>query len=240
MNVLITGGASGLGEAFTKQLIKDKVVNKILITYKGSLNRAIALKQSSSKISIIKCDFTIEEDVDNLCLEMQTFDLDVLVNNAFTGLEKKHFHKTSPTSFVKKFESNIVPIIKITQVAIKIFRKKKFGKIITVLTAYLANKPPVGLSEYCANKSYLLALSKSWMVENSRFNITVNNLLPGFMETNLNSKEDERILKNLKDSLPLKTFLKIEEVAEYLGFLVKSNQQINGQNIVINQGVDLL
>lgn len=240
MNVLITGGASGLGGAFTRELLRTKEVHKIYITYNNSLDKAKALQQTSSKIEVIRCDFTSKKDIDRLCSKIETIDLDILVNNAITGLEKKHFHKKSSESFIQSFESNIIPIIKITQSSLKVFRKKKFGKIITILTAYLANKPPSGFSEYCASKSYLMALSKSWMVENSRFNITVNNLLPSFMETQLNSEEDKRMLKNLEESLPLKTFLKVEEVAECLKFLVVSSQQINGQNIVINQGVDLL
>jgi NAD(P)-dependent dehydrogenase (short-subunit alcohol dehydrogenase family) len=154
-------------------------------------------------------------------------------------LSKKHFHKRSPEVFLNNFTYNILPTIKITQAAIKIFRKKKFGKIITVLTSYLKNKPPVGLSEYVASKSYLRSLSNSWATENIRFNITSNTISPSFMLTSLNSNEDSRIVDNLITSLPLKKLLTVEEVSQCLAFLLTATQQINGQDFLINQGTNL-
>ncbi|MFZ0035366.1 MAG: SDR family oxidoreductase, partial [Sedimentisphaerales bacterium] len=127
----------------------------------------------------------------------------------------------------------------ITQEAIKLFRKKKFGKIINILTSFLINKPPTGLSEYVAKKAYLLSLSKSWAVENADFNISSNCISPSFMQTELTSSMDERIVEQLIKVHPLKRLLRPEEVAESVLFFINSPQHVNGVNLVINAAQDI-
>jgi NAD(P)-dependent dehydrogenase (short-subunit alcohol dehydrogenase family) len=238
MNVLITGGASGLGYSITEVLSKSKKVDNIYITYNNSLENAKRLEKNT-KVIALKCDFSKPEDIFNLVNQIKNLDIDVLINNAFSNIVKKHFHKIEPDVFKNNFQVNILPTLLITQEVITQFRKKKFGKIITVLTSYLFNKPPIGLSEYVASKSFLLSMHKSWATENSNFGITSNAISPSFMLTNLNINEDQRILENLEKELPLKKFLEPKEVAETVLFLIVSSQQINGQNLIINQGINL-
>src|ERR1019366_7084787 len=125
------------------------------------------------------------------------------------------------------------------QEAIKTFRKKKFGKIINIISSALVNKPPIGWSEYVANKSYLLAMSKAWAAECIKFNITSNSISPSFMLTNLTSDTDERVIEQMKEEHPLKRLLTTDEVAEAVVFFTKSSQQINGTNLVINAGTEI-
>ena len=110
----------------------------------------------------------------------------------------------------------------------------KSGKIITILTSALVDKPPSGASSYVANKAYLQSLVKSWAVENKKFNITSNSVSPSLMLTKLTSDIDERIIDQIIDNHPLKKILETSEVAETVAFLVNSSQQINGIDLVIN------
>lgn len=239
MNILVTGGASGLGQAITRALAQDRQ-HTVYFTYNRSEQEANKLKESYPNTEAVQCDFTSEESVLSLTGKMQHWNLDVVVNNALTGLQKKHFHKIEPALFLHSFRHNILPTIQVNQAAINIFRKKKFGKIITVLSSYILNKPPFGLSEYVATKEYLHALSKSWASENASFNITSNCISPAFMQTQLTQDTDERIIEEMQKSHPLKTLLKPEEVAETVLFLVRSSQQINGINLVINAAADIV
>ena len=140
-----------------------------------------------------------------------------------TGFEQNYFHKLKADYFTDSFQRNVLPAIKITQTALVYFRKKKFGKIITVLSSYLINKPPIGLSEYTASKSYLLSLSKSWATENANFNISSNCISPSFMQTSLTSDTDERVVSEMITKHPLKTLLKVEEAAEAIAFFVNAS-----------------
>lgn len=239
MNILITGGASGLGEAITKTLATDSS-NNVYFTYCKSKENAEEIEGKFKNTKGIFCDFEDHTSIQSLLVQMDELKLHVLINNALTGLKKEYFHKIQPEYFSENFSRNILPVIKITQKAILLFRKQKFGKIITVISAYIATKPAIGLSEYVAQKNYLFSLSKSWAVENSRHNITSNCISPSYMQTHLNSDTDDRVLEDIINSHPLKKLLTPEEVAESVSHLVNASQQINGVNLIINSAIDII
>lgn len=239
MNILVTGGASGLGEAITRRLAAAET-SYVYFTYCKSLDKTKELERDFSNVKGIKCDFGNTSDIDSFLHQMNEMNLDVVVNNAITGFTQMHFHKIDQNTFVESFQKNVIPVVRITQQSIKIFRKKKYGKIISILTSSLINKPPIGWSEYVANKAYLLALSKSWAAENARFNITSNCVSPSFMQTHLNRDIDERIIESIIESHPLNRLLTTREVADAVYFLIHSSQQINGVNLIINSSSDVL
>jgi NAD(P)-dependent dehydrogenase (short-subunit alcohol dehydrogenase family) len=138
------------------------------------------------------------------------------------------------------FNNNILPVIQITQAAISFFRKKKCGKIITVLSSAIIGKPLLGSSAYTAEKQYLLSLAKSWAIENAAFNITSNCVSPDFMLTAIHKDVDERIIEGIKSASPLKRLLSVEEVSEIVMFLLNATSQMNGVNIPINAGNSIL
>lgn len=237
MNILVTGGASGLGEAITRSLA-SRGDFRVFFTFNASAEKAQVLTSQYGNARAIPCDFTKEWDLVALTGKMADMDLDCLVNNAITGMTEKHFHKMAPGDFLAHFQNYLLPTIRITQKAIEVFRKKKFGKIINILTSALAGNPPVGLSEYTASKAYLASLSKSWAVENARFNITSNSVSPSLMRTQLTAAKDERIFEEFIKNHPLQRLLTPEEAAEAVLFLVRSSQQINGINLLMNAGSD--
>jgi len=239
MNILVTGGASGLGEAITRKLASVNL-HKVNFTYNDSIENARKIENEFSNAKGFACDFKDPKKLSNLVGMMQNMDLDVLINNAITGMIKKRFHEIKTLEFINGFQHNVMPIITITQQAIVIFRRKKFGKIINILTSALINKPPVGWSEYVASRAYLASLSKSWAVENANFNITSNSISPSLMRTGLVSDIDERVIEDIISKSPLKRLLKLEEVAEAASFLVNAYQHINGINLVINSASDVL
>jgi len=240
MNILVTGGASGLGKAITEAVASSENKNsKVYFTYCHSESIAHELEHKFSNVKGIYCDYKSKESLQCLTNQMRSMDLGVLINNAFTGMDIKPFHKMEVDAFSQRFKENISPIVAITKEAICLFRKKRKGKIITVLTSFLVNQPPLGCSMYVAEKAYLASLSKSWATENSKFNITSNCISPGFMETSLNSHMDERVVEGLRESLPHKKFVSINEVAESILFLVRSSEQINGINLLMNAGENI-
>ena len=214
--------------------------HKIYFTFNKAADKAAQIEREFPCTKAIACDFTNQESLDNLLKQMGEMNLDILINNALTGMKTKHFHKTDPAEFLVSFSDNVMPTLRITQQATNAFRKKKSGRIITVLTSYLANRPPIGLSEYVANKAYLLSLSHSWAVENARFNITSNCVSPSMMQTSLTSHLDDRQIEDITNSNPLKRLVTPEEVADTVFFLASASQQINGVNLLINGGVDVI
>jgi len=239
MKILITGGSSGLGEAITRRLAQG-AGNVVYFTYNSSADKAEKFTADCPNAIAIKCDFKNADDVGSLKEQLATLDIDVLINNAYTGEAiKTYFHKIPSEDFLSGFSQNLIPTIIITQAAINLFRKKKSGKIITVLTSFLVNTPPTGSSVYIANKAYLEQLTKVWATENIKYNITSNSVSPSFMLTDLTKDVDERVIEQMKQDHPLKKLLTTQEAAESVYFLANATSQINGLNIVINSGANI-
>jgi len=237
MKILVTGGASGLGQSITELLSKSGY--QLIITYNSSIDSANKLKREYG-LDAIQCDFNSEESVLNLISSIEKLDIDVLINNAFTGFIKKHFHKQEVDLIRSSFNNDIIPVLQLSQAAIKVFRKKKFGKIINILSSVVINKAPIGWSTYAATKAYLLSMNKSWANENAKFNITSNAISPSFMLTDLNKDVDARIIEKMEMTHPLKRLLQPEEVAQSVKYFVESSQQINGMNLVINAAENVI
>ena len=239
MNILITGGAAGLGEAITRRLAQD-VTNTVYFTYNSSLANATVLEKEFHNTRSIKCDFSDLVEVNSLKDKIDGLNIEVLVNNAYSGAPiKTYFHKIAPDDFSSEFMLNLMPTIILTQSAINSFRKRKNGKVISILTSFLLNTPPIGSSVYVANKSYLNSLVKSWAAENIKFNITSNSISPAFMLSNFTKDVDERVIEQMRENHPLKKLLTLEEVAETVFFLVNASSQINGMDIIMNAGVNI-
>lgn len=239
MNILITGGASGLGAAITRKLASHSA-NTVYFSYNGSVSNAQALEKEFPNAKAIKCNFKNSEEVKALQAKIAEIDLDILINNAYSGEPiKTYFHKIEIDDFAAEFSDNIIPTVQITQAAITVFRKKKSGKIITVLTSFLQNTPPLGSAVYVAGKAYLASLVKTWAAENGKFNITSNAVSPSFMLSGLTKDVDERVIEQMIESHPLKRLLTPEEVAETVAFLSSTTSQINGMDLLINAGTNL-
>jgi 3-oxoacyl-[acyl-carrier protein] reductase len=239
MNILITGGANGLGGAITRALARDKG-HTVFFTYSSSFLKAEALQKEFSNAFAIKCDFKNEEEVKNLSEKIETLSLDVLINNAYTGDPiKTYFHKIPVEDFTEGFRENILPVVTLTQAAIKCFRNKKSGKIITILSSYLLNTPPAGAAVYVANKAYLSSLVKTWATENAKFNITSNSISPSFMQSDFTKDVDERLIEQMVKEHPLKKLLTLGEAAEAVLFFVHASPHLNGVDMIINAGVNI-
>jgi 3-oxoacyl-[acyl-carrier protein] reductase len=239
VRILITGGASGLGQVITQRFCATGD-NAVYFTFSKSSAAAADIVARYPASESIGCDFTDDASLARLLAQIPQLDIDVLVNNAIASMQTRHFHQSDPEGFVSSFAANVVPTLRITQQAIKGFRKKKSGKIITVLTSYLVNRPPVGLSEYVANKAYLQSLSRSWSVENARLNITANCVSPSMMRTALTDGVDERQIDEAVAGHPLGRLVTPNEVADAILFLAQASPHINGINMLINGGENMV
>ena len=236
MNILVTGGVSGLGRAISEKLAKEYPNRIVYATYFSSKSGAQLLESSFSNIKTISCDFSSTESVDLLISRLPDLNIEILVNNALTGIESKHFHKIESSFFVESFQKNILPVIRLSQALIPLFRKQKRGKFITILSSYILDAPPLGMSEYVAAKCYLHSLSNSWAAENAKYGITANCLSPSIMRTGLTSDTDERVFEELELASPLKRLLTVEETANAVYYLSTKGTELNGVNLKVEAG----
>tara|TARA_B100000795_G_scaffold234805_1_gene194139 strand:+ start:7467 stop:8183 length:717 start_codon:yes stop_codon:yes gene_type:complete len=206
MNILVTGGSSGLGKSIVEKLCSDRN-NHIYFTYNNSVERSKDICSKYANSTSIKCDFTSDSELNIFLSNFRKLDISLLINNYYSWPKNpllpgtfldRNFHKIDETIFVEEFKNNVIPTILITQEAIKHFRSKKSGKIITILSSFL-DSPTIGSSIYISNKNYLKGLAKVWELENVKYNITSNTISPSFMLTPHTLKMDERLIDGFRN-----------------------------------------
>jgi len=224
-----------LGVAITSRLLQDPD-HKVYFSFHYSAEQAEQLTATHPNANAVQCDFTDADSVDSLIAKIGDMDLDLLINNAYTGKPVRAlFHKLPAEEIRMEFEANILPTIRITQAAIDGFRKKKHGHIITILSNYL-DHPPAGTSVYVAGKAYLEQLVYAWAHENAKFNIRSNAISPSFMQTGLTKDTDERIIEQMIGSSEAKRLLRPDEVAAAISDLLQASNTTNAANIILNPG----
>ena len=148
MNILVTGGSSGLG----KQLVNDLLSYNHTIFYTYNQNE---VSFDNLNVKSFKVDFNNLIELDDFLLQIRDLQIDVLINNYFNKIDKMHAHKLDRQSILLGVLGNVIPTIEITNSILATMRKKRKGLIINVLTDYLKSSTPIGLSKYNAEKSYL-------------------------------------------------------------------------------------
>ncbi len=136
MNVLITGGTSGLGKATVELLAKDG--HQVYFSYLATEAITAVTKELEASYGNVKSmplNFCEAESVDGFCEDIKSLGIEVLVNCTYVGKpQTTYFHKIAAEDFQKAFEMNIIPTVKITQAVIEGMKKRRFGKIINIIT----------------------------------------------------------------------------------------------------------
>ena len=99
MNIVITGGSSGLGKALV-ELCAATADNHVVFTYCRHKDNALALTEQFNNVEAIAVDFSLTDQVESLAERLADMQVDILVNNAYAGhAQGVHFHKTAPEDF---------------------------------------------------------------------------------------------------------------------------------------------
>ena len=134
---------------------------------------------------------------------------------------------------------NLTSTFLMSKFAIKKMLKNKSGKIINI-TSVVGHTGNVGQANYTASKGGLVAMSKSLSIEYSKKNIIVNCISPGFIESAMTNKIDEKFRESIISRIPSGRLGKPEDIANVVVFLASSKSDyINGETIHVNGGLYL-
>ena len=184
---LVTGGSRGIGAAIAKRLAADGA--EVAITYsKGSDAAASvvrAIEGAGGKAIAIQADATDAKAVQAAVAKTVTSlgKLDVLVNNAGTAIPKK-FEETTLEELDQVINLNIRGVFVTTQAALK--HMNDGGRIVTIGSCVGERMMTPGLVPYSATKAAIRMFTQGLSREVGERGITVNNVQPGPIDTDLN------------------------------------------------------
>lgn len=162
--------------------------------------------------------------------------LDVLVNNAGSHQDRL-LAVMSDTEWHSVISSNLDSVFFGCRAVIEPMMRKRFGRIINI-SSLSALLPPLGQTNYAAAKAGVVALSQTLAKETARSGITVNSILPGYIETDALSGMDDESRKAAKAKVPMRRFGKPEEVAAAVYFLASHEASyITGAALKIDGGI---
>src|SRR5216117_4000028 len=236
---LITGGSRGIGAAIAKRLTADGA--KVAITYtKGADAAASVVKEiegAGGKAIAIQADAT-DADAGKAAVEktVATFGrLDVLVNNAGTAIPKT-FEETTLEEMDRVIDINVRGVFVTTQAALK--HMKSGGRIIMIGSAVGERVLVPGLVPYSATKGAVKIFTQGLSRELGSRGITVNNVQPGPIDTDLNPAAGEWAVPQ-KAATALDRYGRVEEVAALVAFVAgPESSYITGANLTVDGGMN--
>jgi short-subunit dehydrogenase len=210
MNILITGGSKGIGNALVNYLSKNNT-HRIFFTYFRTKPNVL-----NPNCEALKVDFVNEQDMELLITKLDEFNIDVLINNYHTGYNQVHAHKLNISELYGGLASNVFPTIYLTNQLITRFRKKKAGTVVTILTASL-NDFPTGCVQYIAEKRYLSAFVDAWQKENIAFGVNSVAIYPEFINTDIHKNLPDFVKNSIEESNAMQDV--IEKLTEVLNVI---------------------
>jgi acetoacetyl-CoA reductase len=235
---LVTGASRGIGRATALALAKSGA--SVVVNYRSSEREANALVGEISalggKAHAEQADVSRDDECDRLAARaIESFgQVDILVNNA--GITQDHMiHRMTPEEWRAVIDTNLNSAFYMTHLLAGGMRERRYGRIVNI--ASMAGQVGLlGQANYSAAKGGMIALTKAVALELAPFNITVNALCPGYVETDLLASASEENIAAILARIPLKRFGRPEEVAACVRFLVTEADWMTGQQINLNGG----
>src|SRR6267142_1594561 len=235
---LITGGSRGIGAAIAKRLAADGA--KIAITYTKGADAAVAvvktIERAGGKAIAIQADAT-DADAVRAAVEKTaaTFGrLDVLVNNAGTAIPKP-FVDSTLEEMDRVLDINVRGVFVATQAALK--HMNEGGRIIMIGSAVGERVLVPGLVPYAATKGAVKIFTQALSREVGSRGITVNNVQPGPIDTDLNPAAGDWAVPQ-KAATSLDRYGHVEEVAALVAFVAgPESSYITGANLNVDGGM---
>jgi 3-oxoacyl-[acyl-carrier protein] reductase len=237
--VLITGCNRGIGKALLEKFAENRAIIYAIAKQEGSLEENISSLNNKYKLDITPVYFNL---IDDSMIKKTIYDinrnhkrLDILVNNA--GVMKDALIGMVTAENMKQtFEVNVFAMINCIQYATKIMKRNKTGSIINI-TSIVGKEGNPGQIIYSASKGAVIALTKTASKELAQYNIRVNAIAPGMIDTDMFNSIGAAKISQMISKIGFGRLGAPEEIAELAAFLGSdSSRYITGQIIGVDGG----
>ncbi|HAF76308.1 MAG TPA: 3-oxoacyl-[acyl-carrier-protein] reductase [Maribacter sp.] len=240
-NVIITGASRGIGMGIA-QVFADHGAN-VAFTYSSSEAPALALEKELAekgvKAKAYKSNAASFQEAEELVAKvLEDFDgrIDVLINNA--GITKDNLlMRMSEADFDAVIDINLKSVFNMTKAVQRTLLKQRKGSIIN-MSSVVGVKGNAGQTNYAASKAGMIGFTKSVALELGSRNIRCNAIAPGFIETEMTDKLDEKTVQGWRNGIPLKRGGSTEDIANAcLYFASDLSSYVTGQVLNVDGGM---
>ncbi len=247
-NALVCGSTQGIGKATAIALAQEGVNVTLVARNREKLKEVLAELPQHRNHSYIVADFLNPRDLQEQVIKFieREHGFHILVNNT-GGPASGEIINASLEAFENAFTMHVKCNHLLAQVTIPFMKEERFGRIINVISTSVKEPiPRLGVSNTI--RGAVGNWSKTLSIEVAEFGITVNNVLPGFTDTErlteiikikatLEDRSVEEMTEIMKNYTPAKRFAKPEETANAITFLAsEAASYINGINIPVDGG----
>jgi len=232
--VLITGGNKGIGLAVSRAMLEFGY--EVIIVARDFDTCPIV---GVANVTAIEYDLSNVEDLPAIAKEVGN--IDILINNAgdyvYGGIEEMDYEKIS-----RIFTTNLLTPTYLCSIAAKTMQEKKWGRIINIgsISGVMGE---AYASLYSGSKAGLIGLTKALALELAQYEITVNTVNPGWVETKMGLKsieESDFTNEETLETIPQKRFVDPKEIERLINYLISEDAKgITGQSINLCAGLSL-
>jgi 3-oxoacyl-[acyl-carrier protein] reductase len=233
---LVTGASGGIGEAIARQLHSQGATVGLHGT---RVERLEALAGDlGERVMMFPADLSDRDAVSALGkkAEEQLEGVDILVNNA--GITKDGlFVRMSDDAWDQVMEVNLTAVFRLTRELMHPMMKRRNGRIINITSVVGVSGNP-GQANYCAAKAGMIGFSKSLAQEVAPRNVTVNCVAPGFIESAMTEKLNDKQKEAIMGAIPMRRMGTGAEIASAVTWLASNEASyVTGQTVHVNGGM---
>jgi len=236
---LVTGASRGIGKAIAIGLA-EAGAKLVVCSHASSLAETLnTVKKIGIQIMGVKADVAQKSEVTKMV--RQAIDrfgrIDILVNNAGIYINKS-LEDFSEEEWDRLIDTNLKGCFLCSQAVGREMIRRKSGRIINITSiSGVASMP--NTSVYCTSKAGIIAFTKGLAVDWAKYNINVNAIAPGDVDTEMNREQhpDPDYIKTVRDSIPMHRAAMPEELVGTVVYLAsKASDYLTGSLIVIDGG----
>ncbi|MEJ5351316.1 MAG: 3-oxoacyl-ACP reductase family protein [Melioribacteraceae bacterium] len=235
---IITGGSRGIGEACVRYFVKAN--SRVAFTYKNSKQRAELLeKEFPDIVKAYHVDMESENEIfDMVDTVAKDFGkIDILVHNAGIWNDGT-LEKLTLDGWNELMRINLTSTFLFAKACLPYMKKNNFGRMIFI-SSTAGQRGEAFHSHYAASKGGIISFTKSLAVELAPFNITVNSVAPGWVDTEMCSEvfSDLEFKEKVRKEIPVGRIATAEDIAGPVLFLASDlARHINGEILNVNGG----
>lgn len=241
--ILITGASGGIGRQIALQLGEEA---KVGLHYRS--DRSESLKETARAIArqggeslALQGDMTKIEDVGRVVDQFISWSggLDILINNAGALVSRAKIEDMSLELWREVYRLNVESVFLSTKVAIPQMKKQGRGAIVNITSIAAVTGGSSAASHYASAKAAVSCFTLSAAKELAPYNIRVNAVAPGFIETSFHDGiTDQKTMELMRNQTPLKRNGTAHDIAEAVSYLVSSAASfVTGTVLDVNGGL---